>query len=115
MKTPIAAGTYATYLLRTLPVDLQEHVLAGMQGRFDAAGRCPIVVAMYLRPFEESRRLRTLSRKSWHANEVVFETIALANRGARVVVRNRHPDAGSFSSNNRTSVVLPAPEGAVTM
>ncbi len=82
---------YATYLLRTLPVDLQEHILAGMQRRFDAAGRGAVIVAMYLRPFEEAVAL-DLVEKILDGYEMVFETIAFASSRRPRGMRNRHPD-----------------------
>jgi len=77
----------SAHLLRTLPVDLQQNVLACVQGSFDAASRCAIVVAMHFCPFEELA-LTNLVEKVRHVREVVLDTVPLASARCARRVRN---------------------------
>ena len=57
MKIEWHSGRRARICRRTLPVDLQQHVFAGVQQRLDLRSRSAVEIVEYLRVFQELMRL----------------------------------------------------------
>ena len=53
MKTVTAVGLRLAHLLRALPVDFEDHVVAGIAQRFDLRAPGAVEVVEHLRVFEE--------------------------------------------------------------
>jgi hypothetical protein len=69
---------------------------------------------MHLRPLEKLAPLDHTAKAS-RIGEVILTPVCSPARDARVVYEMDRRMPESFSSSILTSVVLPAPEGAVTM
>ena len=74
-------------LLRALPIDVEQHVLAGGDRGFDRLARRTVVIVENARPFEKlAARLHRLEPIA--IDEVIVDAVLLA--GARRACRDRH-------------------------
>ena len=91
MKTLTASGHLLAHLARALPVDLQQHVLAGGQLRLHRLPRGALPVAVHQRVLEEiaggDHRLEFVG-----ADEVVVLGMALARARRARGERDRQAD-----------------------
>jgi hypothetical protein len=80
-------------LLGTLPVDIEQHILPSVNGRFDRLSRRTVVVIEHARPFEQ---LATLAHafEFRAADEMIIYAVAFAWTRRPRRHGNRHRDIG---------------------
>ncbi len=94
-----------------MPIDVEQHVAAGIERLDDGLARCCVLVIEHARPFEQVAAVAAASELGVVDERVVAAVDLAGTRRSCVVTDIDIAMPGSDSISRRDKVVLPAPDG----